>query len=268
MPQREGVGESHPVRSEEATRSCRLDCDRVGGFGDGRNAVCVRKPRVSLLVFGPVPTGTLWRSVLSGSNGIVTDVRASVVPGPAAGGFGAAHAAITQRLPTLTRNMRATSEESKRSLGDFGLFNRRQEIVMAQLSRNQDGVFLADLRHVRCGSSRRTQTQRGPIPERRGAPAPAMARYEIEISEHANREIEALRPFDRRPVVQAIRALSDQAETPTRNRKLLRSPIEGFPLVTWQLRVGRHRVFYEILPPATVHILRVIIKEGTTAESL
>ena len=95
-----------------------------------------------------------------------------------------------------------------------------------------------------------------------------MARYEIEISQHANQELEALRPFDRRPVVAAIRTLYHQAEVPARNRKPLRSPVEGLPMPAWQLRVGRHRVFCEVVPPATVHILRVIIKEGTTAESL
>jgi hypothetical protein len=70
------------------------------------------------------------------------------------------------------------------------------------------------------------------------------------------------------PIVEAIRGLSDQAEAITRNRRPLREALEGLPMPVWQLRVGRHRVFYEIIAPATVRILRVIIKQGTTAESL
>ena len=95
-----------------------------------------------------------------------------------------------------------------------------------------------------------------------------MARYELEISERATLELRALRPYDRRPIVEAIRALSHEAEMTTRNRRPLREALEGLPMPAWQLRVGTHRVFYEIRRPATVRILRVIIKEGTTAESL
>ena len=95
-----------------------------------------------------------------------------------------------------------------------------------------------------------------------------MAHYEIEISELANDELEELRPFDRRPIVQALRLLSHQAETETRNRKRLRRPVEGLPRDTWQIRIGVHRVLYEVRAHATVRVLRVIIKTGTTGESL
>ena len=88
------------------------------------------------------------------------------------------------------------------------------------------------------------------------------------MSEHASDELEQLRPFDRRPIVQAIRTLSHQAETPTRNRKPLRERLDELPAATWELRVGRHRVLYEIRDRGTVRVLRVIIKAGTTAESL
>jgi mRNA-degrading endonuclease RelE of RelBE toxin-antitoxin system len=95
-----------------------------------------------------------------------------------------------------------------------------------------------------------------------------MPHYEIEISEDANTELEHLRAFDRRPIVQAIRGLSRDAEIATRNRKPLRVPLSELPDATWELRVGKHRILYEVRNPATVRILRVIIKRGTTAESL
>jgi mRNA-degrading endonuclease RelE of RelBE toxin-antitoxin system len=93
-------------------------------------------------------------------------------------------------------------------------------------------------------------------------------RYRIEISSRAATELDQLRPFDQRPVVQALRQLVYEAEVETRNRKPLRAEIRQFPEATWELRVGRHRVFYEVQAGATVRVLRVIIKTGTTAESL
>ena len=95
-----------------------------------------------------------------------------------------------------------------------------------------------------------------------------MASYRIEMSQLANEELEQLRPFDRRPIVQALRLLSHQAETETRNRKRLRRPLEGVPSDTWELRIGIHSVLYEVRAHATVRVLRVIIKKGTTAESV
>jgi mRNA-degrading endonuclease RelE of RelBE toxin-antitoxin system len=71
-----------------------------------------------------------------------------------------------------------------------------------------------------------------------------------------------------RPVVQAIRRLSRDAEIANRNRKPLRVLLSELPDATWELRVGKHRILYEVRNPATVRILRVIIKRGTTAESL
>ena len=95
-----------------------------------------------------------------------------------------------------------------------------------------------------------------------------MPSYDIEISNRAIDELEQFRPFDRRPVVNAIRMLAHQAETVTRNRRPLREPLDDLPAAVWELRIGKHRVFYEIRDRATVRVLRVIIKAGTTAESL
>jgi plasmid stabilization system protein ParE len=74
--------------------------------------------------------------------------------------------------------------------------------------------------------------------------------------------------FDQRPIVQAIRRLADQAEVATKNRKPLREPLHQLRDATWEIRVGNHRVFYEIREEGTVRILRVIIKSGTTEGSL
>lgn len=93
-------------------------------------------------------------------------------------------------------------------------------------------------------------------------------RYRIEISASAADELACLRAFDQRPIVQAIRRLADQAEVATKNRKPLREPLHQLPDATWEIRVGNHRVFYEIREEGTVRILRVIIKSGTTEGSL
>ena len=96
----------------------------------------------------------------------------------------------------------------------------------------------------------------------------AKPRYQVEISARAADELGRLRAFDQRPIVQSIRDLAHQAEVATRNRKRLVEPLERIPAATWELRVGRHRVFYEIRAPGTVRVLPVIIKDGTTVESL
>ena len=95
-----------------------------------------------------------------------------------------------------------------------------------------------------------------------------MARYRIEVSEEAAAELAELRAFDQRRIVQAIRELANQADVRTRNRRPLREPVGELPRVTWQVRVDKHRIFYEIRDEGTVRVLRVIIKRGTTEESL
>jgi mRNA-degrading endonuclease RelE of RelBE toxin-antitoxin system len=92
--------------------------------------------------------------------------------------------------------------------------------------------------------------------------------YQIEVSPLAAEELAALRAFDQRAVVEAIRRLVHEAETATRNRKQLREPVGELPDGTWQIRVGSHRVFYEVVESRIARILRVIIKQRTTAESL
>ena len=94
----------------------------------------------------------------------------------------------------------------------------------------------------------------------------------------AEAEVDELRTFDSRPVMRAIGELRHEAETKTRNRKPLEQPMEKVPEASWELRVGDHRVFYDVRTkgdvennefPKTVRILRVILKgRRTTKEAV
>ena len=77
-------------------------------------------------------------------------------------------------------------------------------------------------------------------------------------------ELEALGTFDGRRILDAIaRQLTHQPSFETRNRKMLPGLIPPFdadpPL--WELRVGNHRVFYDIDSEAqTVYVRAVRVK--------
>jgi len=92
--------------------------------------------------------------------------------------------------------------------------------------------------------------------------------YEIAWDEEAKAELAAVRPFQRRIVVEAVeRQLRHQPDVETRNRKPLREPLGELPEATWELRVrGDYRVFYWLVDSQTVTVLRVILK-GTAALS-
>lgn len=61
--------------------------------------------------------------------------------------------------------------------------------------------------------------------------------------------------------------LVEKAEVETTNRKPLREPLQLLPEATWEVRVGPFRVLYRF-DDGTVIVLRVILKRGTTEESL
>jgi mRNA-degrading endonuclease RelE of RelBE toxin-antitoxin system len=92
-------------------------------------------------------------------------------------------------------------------------------------------------------------------------------RYQVEISFEAAGELRELPPFYRRAIVRHLRDLEYEAETRTRNRKPLEQPLPALPGASWEVRVGRHRVLYNV-EGQLVSVLRVIIKEGTTEDSL
>ena len=75
------------------------------------------------------------------------------------------------------------------------------------------------------------------------------ARFEIELLPLARTQLNELRVYEHRLIVQRIREqLSYEPDKPTRNRKLLGTVPASFaykpPL--WELRVGEYRAFYDV----------------------
>jgi mRNA-degrading endonuclease RelE of RelBE toxin-antitoxin system len=91
--------------------------------------------------------------------------------------------------------------------------------------------------------------------------------YEIRVHESASHEIENLRVFDQRKIVEAIeKHLTHQPMVPTRRRKLLEDLTPQFEHVppVWELRIGNFRVFYDIDEGAkVVHVRAVRHKEAS-----
>ncbi len=70
-----------------------------------------------------------------------------------------------------------------------------------------------------------------------------MAVHKIEVTEDAKLDLDFYSAAERKTVVSEIRIqLAHEPTVETRNRKKLRDN----PLATWELRVGRYRVFYEV----------------------
>jgi mRNA-degrading endonuclease RelE of RelBE toxin-antitoxin system len=95
---------------------------------------------------------------------------------------------------------------------------------------------------------------------------PVAGRYVVQLDPDAERDLEALRAFDARPIVEALRELRYEAETETRHRKLLSATIPVVPEASWELRVGDYRVLYEVRKDRTVRVLRVILKRRRTTD--
>jgi mRNA-degrading endonuclease RelE of RelBE toxin-antitoxin system len=99
--------------------------------------------------------------------------------------------------------------------------------------------------------------------------------FEVELSEGAQEELDGLRAFDHRRVLESIASqLTNQPNVETRNRKRLgdglTAKFEYIPPL-WELRVGKFRVFYEIDEPGLrviVHAVREKPPGKTTAEVL
>jgi mRNA-degrading endonuclease RelE of RelBE toxin-antitoxin system len=91
--------------------------------------------------------------------------------------------------------------------------------------------------------------------------------FRIQWTLQAAAELDRLRAFHRPPIRRAVDALEYQALTETINRKPLRAPLSALPDATWEVRVGKQRVLYRV-DGGTVRVLRVILKIGTTGESL
>jgi mRNA-degrading endonuclease RelE of RelBE toxin-antitoxin system len=86
-----------------------------------------------------------------------------------------------------------------------------------------------------------------------------MASYRIEVTEETKIDLSYYAAFERKIIVSAIREqLMAQPDFETKNRKLLRDN----PIASWELRVGKYRVFYEVDKAAqSVNIVSIGHKE-------
>jgi mRNA-degrading endonuclease RelE of RelBE toxin-antitoxin system len=93
-------------------------------------------------------------------------------------------------------------------------------------------------------------------------------RHEIEFTDEAADELRVLRVRDQRIILDAVEAgLRYEPEVVSRHRK----PVVPTELlrrfaITWELRVGAFRVFYDVEPPAAVVVIRIARKGGLTTE--
>ena len=98
--------------------------------------------------------------------------------------------------------------------------------------------------------------------------------YAIDFTPSAAAELNAIRPFDRRRVVEAIEdQLTHEPALASRNRKKLEgvtAPFDFDPPL-WELRVGEWRVFYDVEPAAAAVVVRAVRRkppDRTTQEVL
>lgn len=85
--------------------------------------------------------------------------------------------------------------------------------------------------------------------------------YEIEITDFAESELKAIRPFDRRWIFDEIyKQLEHQPAVATRNRKRLDATCPDFEYVPpiWELRIGEYRVFYDVNEATNTVYIRAI----------
>ncbi len=70
-----------------------------------------------------------------------------------------------------------------------------------------------------------------------------MQQYHIEITEEAKNDFSYYSVFEKKLLVSEIRGhLTYEPKVETRNRK----PLRENPVASWELRVGKYRVFYEV----------------------
>jgi mRNA-degrading endonuclease RelE of RelBE toxin-antitoxin system len=98
--------------------------------------------------------------------------------------------------------------------------------------------------------------------------------FRIEYAEGVVDDLAGLRAFDRKKILDRIeQELTDQPKQETRNRKTvpgLTPPWEHVEPI-WELRVGEHRVFYDVDEPAgrvTIRAIRQKRPHKTTEEIL
>jgi len=83
-------------------------------------------------------------------------------------------------------------------------------------------------------------------------------RFEVSFIPSAEIDLSHFGASDQRVIVAAIREfLATDADSESKRRKRL----SANPIAPWELRVGDHRVFYEIEGEATVTVLAIGVKE-------
>jgi mRNA-degrading endonuclease RelE of RelBE toxin-antitoxin system len=81
-----------------------------------------------------------------------------------------------------------------------------------------------------------------------------MATYRIEVTEEAREDLNYYTVGEQKIVSTQIRVqLEDAPSTETRNRKKLRDN----PIATWELRIGKFRIFYEVNDAA--HLVTIVV---------
>jgi mRNA-degrading endonuclease RelE of RelBE toxin-antitoxin system len=100
-----------------------------------------------------------------------------------------------------------------------------------------------------------------------------MPAFEIRVADLAADELRAIRPFDRRRIVDEIQnQLGQEPTVATRNRKRLDAAAPDFEHVPpiWELRVGAFRVFYDVDESACTVSIRAVRqkRQGQTTEEI
>jgi mRNA-degrading endonuclease RelE of RelBE toxin-antitoxin system len=97
--------------------------------------------------------------------------------------------------------------------------------------------------------------------------------FAIVFAALAREHLEALRPFERNRILDEVAAqLAATPNAPTTKRKMLIGATPSFEHVppVWQLRVGDHRVIYDVDAGRRIVVVRAILRKGnkTTGEIL
>ena len=70
-----------------------------------------------------------------------------------------------------------------------------------------------------------------------------MAEYQVNVKDEAKVDLDHYSAFERKTIVSEIRVqLTHEPLVETKNRK----PLRQNPIASWELRVGKYRVFYEV----------------------
>ena len=83
-------------------------------------------------------------------------------------------------------------------------------------------------------------------------------RFQVILTPSADEDLKHYRAFEHGTIIDAIKVhLRIDANVETKRRKRL----TGHPVAPWELRVGNHRVFYELAEEAFVKVVAVGHKE-------